>query len=116
MRYPASETLEIIRLIVGSHLPGTPALKMLGIPKSTFYRWYDRFQVDGVEGLEDRNSAPSRLCNRIDNDVRDKIVEQVLKEAELSPRELAITFTGKENYFLSEASVYHLRVSGLLCI
>ena len=31
-----------------------------------------------------------------------------LKETELSPRELAVTFTDKENYFVSEASTYRM--------
>ena len=38
MRYPASEKLEIIRTIDGSHLPARRTLAMLGIPSSTFYR------------------------------------------------------------------------------
>ena len=46
MRYPASEKLEIIRLVEQSHLPTKRTLEMLGIPKTTFYRWYDRFHAD----------------------------------------------------------------------
>ena len=65
MRYPATEKLEIIRLVEGSHLPARQTLDKLGIPRPTFYRWYDRFQTHGVEGLEDRTSAPSRVWNRI---------------------------------------------------
>lgn len=42
MRYPASEKLEIIRTVEGSHLPVKQTLDMLGIPRTTFYRWYDR--------------------------------------------------------------------------
>ena len=37
MRYPASEKLEIIRTVEGSHLPTKQTLDMLGIPRSTFY-------------------------------------------------------------------------------
>lgn len=40
--------------------------------------------------------------------MRSKVVELALKEPELSPRELAVTFTDQENYFVSEASVYRL--------
>ncbi len=43
MRYPASEKLEIIRLVEQSHLGVGSTLDKLGIPKTTFYRWYDRF-------------------------------------------------------------------------
>jgi len=39
MRYPASEKLEIIRQVEQSHLPAKRTLDMLGIPRTTFYRW-----------------------------------------------------------------------------
>ena len=74
----------------------------------TFYRWYDRFLTHGVEGLEDRTSAPSRVWNRIPDDIRDRIIEMALDHADLSPGELAVKFTDTESYFVSEASVYRL--------
>jgi hypothetical protein len=36
MRYPASEKLEIIRLVEQSHLPVRRTLEKLGIPRATF--------------------------------------------------------------------------------
>ena len=42
MRYPASEKLEIIRLVEQSHLPVRRTLEKLGIQPARFYRWYDR--------------------------------------------------------------------------
>tara|TARA_A100001037_G_scaffold215962_1_gene193864 strand:+ start:556 stop:711 length:156 start_codon:yes stop_codon:yes gene_type:complete len=51
MRYPASEKLEIIRLVEQSHLGVRPTLEKLGIPKTTFYRWYDRYRAFGETGL-----------------------------------------------------------------
>ncbi len=108
MRYPATEKLEIIRLVEESHLPAKQTLDKLGIPRPTFYRWYDRFLTHGVEGLEDRHSAPSRVWNRIPDDMRDRIVTMALDHADLSPRELAVKFTDTESYFVSEASVYRL--------
>ena len=65
MRYPASEKLEIIRIVEQSHLPARRTLEQLGIPRRTFYRWYDRYLEGGPEALEDRPSAPSRVWNRI---------------------------------------------------
>ena len=38
MTYPASEKLEIIRLVEGSHLSARLTLGKLGIPRTTFYR------------------------------------------------------------------------------
>ena len=108
MRYPASEKLEIIRLVEQSHLPAKRTLEMLGIPRTTFYRWYDRYQSFGEEGLEDRRPHPGRVWNRIPDDVREAVVELALEEPELSPRELAVHFTDMKRYFVSEASVYRI--------
>ena len=108
MRYPASEKLEIIRLVERSHLPVRRTLDKLGIPATTFYRWYDRYRAFGQAGLEDRTSGPGRVWNRIPDDVRRQIVDLALDEPELSPRELAVTFTDTKGYFVSEASVYRL--------
>ena len=47
MRYPASEKLEIIRLVERSHIGVRPTLAKLGIPKTTFYRRYDRYLAFG---------------------------------------------------------------------
>jgi transposase InsO family protein len=108
MRYPASEKLEIIRIVEQSHLSVTRTLDKLGIPKTTFYRWYDRYLALGEAGLDDRSPHPGRVWNRIPDDVRDRIVQLALDEPELSPRELAVRFTDTKKYFVSEASVYRI--------
>ncbi|WP_152460659.1 MULTISPECIES: IS3 family transposase [unclassified Ruegeria] len=108
MRYPASEKLEIIRLVEGSHLPTKRTLEKLGIPKTTFYRWYGLYLSGGPEALEDRSPKPSRVWNRIPQPMREKIKDLALKESDLSPRELAVQFTDTEKYFVSEASVYRI--------
>ena len=61
MRYPALEKIEIIRLVERSHLPVRRPLDKLGIPATTFYRWYDRYRAVGETGLEDRTSGPGRV-------------------------------------------------------
>ncbi|WP_299962470.1 IS3 family transposase [uncultured Roseobacter sp.] len=108
MRYLASEKLEIIRLVERSHLPTKRTLDKLGIPRTTFYRWYDRYLAGGPEALEDRSPKPSRVWNRIPEPMREKIKDLALKESDLSPRELAVQFTDTEKYFVSEASVYRI--------
>ena len=108
MRYPASEKLEIIRLVEQSHLPVRRTLERLGIPRATFYRWYDLYQSGGPEALEDRPSRPSRVWNRIPDEIRTEIIALALEQPELSPRELAVRFTDERRYFVSEASVYRL--------
>ena len=108
MRYPSSEKLEIIRLVEQSHLSAKQTLDRLAIPRSTFYRWYDLYQTGGVDALEDKAPMPTRVWNRIPDDIRQKIINLALDEPELSPRELAVKFTDIQQYFVSEASVYRL--------
>jgi putative transposase len=105
MRYPASEKQEIIRLVEQSSLPVRRTLAQLGIPKSTFYLWYDRYLAGGIDALEDRKPSSRRTWNKIPDAVEDDIVDLAKKEPDLSPRELAITFTDQKRYFVSEASV-----------
>ena len=73
-----------------------------------FARSADRYLTGGPEALEDRPSAPSRVWNRIPNAIHDQIIELALERSELSPRELAVTFTDQQRYFVSEATVYRL--------
>src|SRR5437773_4479373 len=108
MRYPASEKLEIVRLVEQSPLPVCRTLTKLGIPRATFYRWYDRYSGGGPEALTDRSPRPDRVWNRIPDDVRQHIIQLAIQEPALSPRELAVRFTDSQSYFVSEASVYRL--------
>src|SRR6476659_3463002 len=83
-------------------------LDKLGIPRATFYRWYDRYCEGSVEALADHRSRPDRVWNRIPNDVRGQIIDLALEHPELSPRELTVRFTDENRYFVSDASVYRL--------
>ena len=113
MRYPASEKLEIIRFVEQSHLSARRTLANLGIAKTTFYRWYDRYLAFGETGLDDRTSGPGRVWNRIPDDVRGEIVDLALEEPELSPRELAVRFTDcPSSKQMGLLSVFHKGGSG----
>ena len=115
MRYAASEKLEIIRTVETSHLPVRRTLDKIGIPKTTFYAWLDRYAAGGFEALEDRKPRPRRIWNRILDEIRYKVIERALDEPELSPREVAVAFTDAEKTFVSEASVYRiLKAEGLV--
>jgi putative transposase len=108
MRVSPSDKTEIIRMVEQSHLPARRTLEKLGVPRSSFYRWYDRFQCGGPEALADRPSRPDRVWNRIPEAVRGQVIDLALELPELSPRELAVRFTDERRYFVSEASVYRL--------
>ena len=86
-------------LVEQSHLPTRRTLWKLGIPRSSLYRWYDRYQRGGPEGLADRPSRPDRVWNRIPEAIRNQIVDLALDQPEPSPRELAVRFTDEDRIF-----------------
>ena len=108
MRYSASEKFEIIELVEQSSLSISRTLAPIGIPRSTFYDWYRRYQEGGIEALEDGKPRPRRIWNKIPDKIETAIVNLALEEPDLSPRELAVNFTDTKGSFVSEASVYRL--------
>ena len=64
MRYSASEKFEIIELVEQSSISICRTLAPIGIPRSTFYGWYSRYQEGGIEALEDGNGSGTRSPTR----------------------------------------------------
>lgn len=115
MRYAASEKLEIIRTVEQSSLGASRTLRQIGIPRSTFYNWYDRYVTEGLDGLEDRKPSPGPVWNKVPEAVAEQLVTLALAEPDLSSRELAVRFTEQNRYYLSESSAYRiLKSKGLI--
>jgi len=108
MRYSASEKLETIRTVENSHLPVKNTLDMLGIPRTTFYRWYDLYVEGGLDALTDRSPQPRPVWNRIPQTRRDDMVEFALEHEALTTRELAVKYTDEKRYIISESSAHPL--------
>jgi putative transposase len=108
VRRSASEKLEIIRLVEQTDLPVRAALRQLGVPRSTFYGWYQRYEAEGFDGLNDQKPAPRARWNKIPETIRQELVDLALERTELSPRELACRYTDERAYFVSESTVYRI--------
>ncbi len=108
MRYSQTERMEVIRLVEESDRPVKQTLAELGIARSTFYDWYQRYQEQGYDGLANRSSRPRQFWNRIPDQVREHVVEVALDHTEKSSRELAWHMVDVEEYFISESSVYRI--------
>lgn len=108
MRYSAAEKREIIHMVEHSNLSIRQTLEELGVPRSSFYRWYRNFQEDGLEGLKNKPPQDKHFWNRIPGSVREQVVELALEHPDQSSRQLAWQFTDQEGYFISESSVYRI--------
>jgi transposase len=111
----AKQKLKIIKQVQQSCLPKEATLKQLQIPPRTYYRWLHAYRREGIAGLEDRPSGPSRVWNRLLPDERDTVIEQALLYPEESPREIALRVTDSCGFSISESSVYRiLKARGLI--
>ncbi len=108
MRYKQGEKMEIIRLVEQSPLSVKKTLAQIGINRSTFYQWYDRYRESGYDGLEDQYHAPERFWNAIPPWEKQNIVELALEHPDKSPRELAWYIVDTFGYYVSESTVYRL--------
>jgi transposase InsO family protein len=97
--HPAGRTV----VVTGAAHPGSdrhPALHLLRLVRA----------LSGARrrALEDGQPAPRRVWNKLPDTVAQAVVGLALKEPELSPRELAVSFIDQQQYFVSESSVYRL--------
>jgi len=108
MRYGQAEKAEIVKLVEQSSLSAKRTLQELGINRSTFYKWYNRYQESGYEGLADNYQVPRQFWNAIPPWEKKRIVETALEYPEKSPRELAWHIVDTRGYYVSESSVYRI--------
>lgn len=108
MRYSSSAKYEIIRTVEDSALGIKRTLEQIGIPKSTFYNWYDRYLTGGLDALADRKPAPRAVWNKVPEEMQKRLLDLALDEPELSPRELAVRFVSEHDYFISESTAYRI--------
>ena len=108
MRHSQSEKMEIIRIVENSEVSVKQTLQELGVNRSTFYKWYNRYEESGYDGLAPRYSPPNQFWNEIPPWEREKVVDEALDHPDKSPRELAWHIADTRDYYISESSVYRL--------
>ncbi len=102
------DKLQTLRAVEGSGLPAKTALKQLGIPRSTYYRWRFQFRRQGRVGLEDRPPRRERNWNELLDEEREQVREVALLYPELSSREVAVHLCDHGGFTVSESTVYRI--------
>ena len=78
MRYSQSEKMQIIRIVEESPVSIKQTLLELNINRSTFYKWYRRYQEGGYEALANRYRPPKQFWNAIPPWEKQRVVETAL--------------------------------------
>ena len=115
MRFSQQEKYEIIQLVEQSELGVNRTLKEIGIHKSTFYNWYNKYLGRGFDGLAPKQRRRNSYWNKIPEQVKNEVVEMALDYPEESARNIAFKMVDEKEYFISESSVYRiLKKRGLI--
>lgn len=70
------------------HFPVTELCRRYGISRKTGYKWIDRYEADGVDGLKDRSRAPLQCPHQIAPKVAKAILEVRRKHPSWGPRKI----------------------------
>ena len=108
MRLSASEKYEIIQQVTRSELGVKRTLDEFGVPRSTFYKWYNNYLKAGFDGLKPTKRLTNKQWNSIPEDQKNLVVALTLEQTELSARELAYKITDEQCIYISESSVYRI--------
>ena len=108
IRYSAEEKETIVLSVKRSELSIVQALKCLGIPRRTFYNWYQKYATGGVNALRETPYRRQTTWNRIPDNIRQIVVELSLEHPELTPRELSVLLLEESQIFVSESSFYRI--------
>ena len=87
------EKLEALRLIESSGLKVSAALKRLGVSRSTYYRWRQKFRMFGTLGLQDTKPARLQTWNQLLPEQNEMILEVATFNPEWSSREISLYIT-----------------------
>jgi transposase InsO family protein len=101
----AQEKGEILTLVADSGLPRQRAVRELGLSRSTYYRWLRR-QTEGK--LQDKKGGSSVPWNKLRPEEEATILAQARDSPELSARQLALRLTDKQDWYVSESTVFRL--------
>ena len=105
----AAEKASILANVASSTLPKRQVLRDLGVPKSTYYRWLRRPQLDDQPG-----GGPTPW-NRLSRPEAAAVLAVARRSPELSCRQLAAWITDNKGFSVSESTVYRiLRRDGLV--
>ena len=92
----AKQKATILSAVASSTLPKRQALRDLGVPKSTYYRWLNRHRLD------DRPGGGPTPWNRLSPEEEQAVLTAARQSVELSCRQLAAWFTDSKGFSVSE--------------
>jgi len=84
------------------------AARKCGIPRSTLYRWINRFEKDGLEGLKEQSKKPKKLANEKIDPKQESLILKIRDENKYGPQRIAIHLLREFNLNLSHSTIWRV--------
>ena len=81
-----NERVKFIALYLESAEPFTGLCERFGVSRKTGYKWVERYESDGVSGLEERSRAPLSYPHAVEEQVVENILSLRKKHPRWGPR------------------------------
>jgi transposase InsO family protein len=88
MERPMDQKVKLIGDWLNEHYSITDLSKKYGVSRKTIYKWLERYNEEGISGLEDKSRASHTHPNKTDNNIVDQIIEYKLKHRTWGPKKI----------------------------
>ena len=85
---PSRLRMEFIVVYESGEYSFTELCDLFGISRACGYKWLRRFDQEGIDGLRDRSRAPNTCPHKVDDAVRDLLLEARRKHPTWGPKKL----------------------------
>jgi transposase InsO family protein len=82
-------------------------LEATEVPKSTYYRWKQRYEAGGIQGLERRGHPPENWMKLLPEEEK-RVIEVARTHPELSPRLLSSKLLDENEIAVSESTIFRM--------
>jgi len=80
--------LQLVTDLKEERLSITDLSKKYGISRPTVYKWFDRYETTGIEGLKEQSRAPLQCPHRTPQGIRELFIQEKLKNRKRGPRKV----------------------------
>jgi transposase InsO family protein len=109
------EKMEMLRVAMGSDASVGRTLGALDLPKSTYYRWRNKWRRMGLLGLRDTRPKRCGCWNKLLHDQQTKIIDIATCNPDWPCRQICFHITDHEGFCVSKSTVYRvLKAQGLI--
>jgi len=109
------EKMEMLRITMSSDVPVCKTLDALDLPRSTYYRWRQKWHQMGLLGLQDTHPKRCGSWNKLLPGQLTKIIDIATWNPEWPCRHISFYITDHEGFSVSKTTVYRiLKAQGLI--